>query len=80
MQSQNELLDRIEHQIAVDGLTPHDPELAVLADLLVRTGTLPTIAGILSDPSQPEPARMRALARAIQALRTGPRPLPALVA
>lgn len=80
MHSYSELLDRLEYRIAVDGIHPHDAELATLADILVRTNTLPTIAGILADPNQPEPARMRALARAIRALRTSRPLVPELVA
>jgi hypothetical protein len=77
-----EVLDELEHRIAVDGLHAHDPALAAIADVLVRTGTLPTIAGILADPTQPEAARMRALARAMAALRSSrvSPTVPALVA
>ena len=80
MHTYTELLDSLEHRIAVDGLHAHDPELAAFADLLVRTNTLPTVAGIISDPSQPEPARMRALARGMQALRSARPMVPDLVA
>jgi hypothetical protein len=69
MNSHTELLDRLEHRIAIDGLAGHDAELARIGDLLVRTGTLPAVAGILADPREPDVVRMRALARASAALR-----------
>ena len=72
MNAYTELLDRLEQRIAIDGLAGHDAELSKLGDLLVRTGTLPTVAGILSDPTEPDVTRMRALARASRALRTAP--------
>lgn len=75
-----EMLDRLEQRIARDGLTGHDTELARIGDLLVRTGVLPAVAGILSDPTQPEVVRMRALSRASRALRMVPTAPTALVA
>ncbi len=64
-----EMLDRLERRIVVSGISNDDPELALVGQMLGRTGTLPAIAEILSDPTQPEPIRMRALARAMGALR-----------
>jgi hypothetical protein len=66
------LLDQLESRIAVAGLAGTDPQLRQIADLLVRTGTLPVIAGVLADAAAPEPARLRALARASRALRAMP--------
>jgi hypothetical protein len=75
-----EMLDRLEQRIAIDGLTGHDAELARIGDLLVRTGILPAVAGILSDPTQPEVVRTRAFSRASRALRMAPTAPTALVA
>jgi hypothetical protein len=82
MNRYTEILDSIERRIATDGLQNHDADLATIANILVRTGTLPTVAGILTDPTQPEPARMRALARATRAIRAadGPSLVPARAA
>ena len=66
------VLDQLESRIAVAGLAGTDPQLQQIADLLVRTGTLPVIAGVLADADAPEPARLRALARASRALRAMP--------
>jgi hypothetical protein len=66
----SEMLDRLERRILTQGIANDDPALPAIGELLVRTGTLPAVAGILTDPRQPEPARMRALARAMQALRS----------
>lgn len=66
------MLDQLESRIAVAGLAGTDPQLQQIADLLVRSGTLPVIAGILADADAPEPARLRALARASHALRAMP--------
>ena len=57
------------HRLTADGIAAHDADLARVADLLVRTGTLPAVAGILADPDRPEPDRYLALARAVRALR-----------
>ena len=69
MRTHTEFLDALERHIAVHGISGRNADLARVADMLVRTGALPTIAGILSDPTEPEPARIRALARASTALR-----------
>ena len=66
------MLDELEARIAVAGLAGTEPQLQHIADFLVRTGTLPVIAGVLADANAPEPARLRALARASRALRTMP--------
>lgn len=66
------MLDQLESRIAVAGLAGTEPQLRQIADLLVRTGTLPTVAGIIADADAPEPARLRALARASRALRSQP--------
>lgn len=66
------MLDQLESRIAVAGLAGTEPQLRQIADLLVRTGTLPTVAGIIADSDAPEPARLRALARASRALRSQP--------
>ncbi len=66
------MLDQLESRIAVAGLAGTEPQLRQIADLLVRTGTLPVIAGILADSRAPEAARLRALARAARALRATP--------
>jgi hypothetical protein len=66
------MLDELEGRIAVAGLAGTEPQLRQIADLLVRTGTLPVVAGIIADSGAPEVARMRALARASRALRTTP--------
>ena len=66
------VLDALEARIAVAGLAGTDPQLRQIADVLVRTGTLPVIAGVLADADAPEPARLRALARASRALRNMP--------
>jgi hypothetical protein len=65
-------LDQLESRIAVAGLAGTEPQLRQIADLLVRSGTLPTVAGIIADPTAPEPARLRALARGARALRSQP--------
>lgn len=70
MNPYSEMLDRLERRISIYGIANDDPALATIANLLVRTGTLPAVAGILADPAHPEPLRMRALARAMQALRS----------
>jgi hypothetical protein len=70
MNPYSEMLDRLERRISIHGIDNNDPALATIADLLVRTGTLPAIAGILADADQPESLRMRALARAMRALRS----------
>lgn len=69
MNSYSETLDRLERRISGYGISNDDPELAAIGHLLARTGTLPAVAEILTDPSQPEPVRMRALSRAMGALR-----------
>ncbi len=69
VQRYSELLDKLERRIATRGIDTDDPALTTIAEILVRTGTLPAVAGVLADPDQPEPARMRALARAMRALR-----------
>ncbi len=66
------MLDELESRIAVAGLNGTEPQLRQIADLLVRTGILPVVAGIIADPAAPEPARLRALARASRALRSAP--------
>lgn len=66
------MLDQLESRIAVAGLAGTEPQLRQIADLLVRTGALPTVAGIIADPTAPEPARLRALARGARALRSQP--------
>lgn len=66
------VLDELEARIAVAGLAGTEPQLRQIADALVRTGTLPVIAGVIADPDAPEPARLRALARASRALRSMP--------
>ena len=66
------MLDELEARIAVAGLAGAEPQLRQIADILVRTGTLPVIAGVLADPGAPEVARLRALARASRALRAMP--------
>ena len=66
------MFDQLESRIAVAGLAGTEPQLRQIADLLVRTGTLPTVAGIIADSDAPEPARLRALARASRALRSQP--------
>ena len=66
------MLDELESRIAVAGLAGTDPQLSQIADLLVRSGSLPTVACIIADPTAPEPARLRALARASRALRSAP--------
>ncbi len=70
MSPYSEMLDRLERRIAVFGISNDDPELAVVGQLLGQTGHLPGIAEVLSDPNQPEPVRMRALSRAMEALRS----------
>ena len=69
MHSTVERLDELEHDIAVHDGAASDKDLADVAELLSRQSILPAIAGVLSDPNQPEPARMRALSRAMAALR-----------
>lgn len=69
MSPYGDLLDRLERRIAGYGISNDDPELTTVGRLLRQTGRLPAVADILSDPSQPEPLRMRALARAMVALR-----------
>lgn len=69
MYSTAERLDALEHEIAVHDGAATDEDLATVAELLARQSILPAIAGVLSDPNQPEPARMRALSRAMAALR-----------
>lgn len=69
MQSNNERLDALEHDIAVHDGAASEEDLADVAELLVRRSIMPAIAGVLSDPSQPKPARLRALSRAMAALR-----------
>lgn len=64
-----DLLDRLERRIAGYGISNDDPELTTVGRLLRQTGELPAVAEILSDPDQPEPLRMRALARAMVTLR-----------
>lgn len=68
------MLDELESRIAVAGLAGTEPQLRQIADLLVRTGILPTVAGIIADSTAPEPARLRALARGARALRSQPVP------
>jgi DNA mismatch repair ATPase MutS len=51
------------------GISNDDPELTTVGQMLSQTGMMPAVAEILSDPSQPEPLRMRALARAMVTLR-----------
>jgi hypothetical protein len=65
-----EALDRLEHRLTADGLGAHQDDLARVADLVVRTGALPSVAGVLVDPDRPETQRYLALARAMRALRT----------
>jgi hypothetical protein len=69
MQSDTELLDALEHDIAVRDGVATEQDLAGVAELLADRSILPAIAGVLSDPSEPEPARLRALSRAMAALR-----------
>ena len=64
-----DVLDRLERRIAGYGISNDDPELTTVGRLLRETGKLPAVADILSDPNQPEPLRMRALARAMVTLR-----------
>ncbi len=78
MRTHTEFLDALERHVAIHGITGRDADLAKVADMLVRTGALPTIAGILSDPTEPEPARVRALSRASIALRKAPAATPTL--
>lgn len=63
------LLDRLERRISGYGISNDDPELVAIGRMLAGTGTLPAVAAILTDPTQPEPVRMRALSRAMGALR-----------
>lgn len=66
------MLDQLESRIAVAGIAGTEPQLRQIADLLVRSGILPTVAGIIADSTAPEPARLRALARGVRALRSQP--------
>jgi hypothetical protein len=66
------VLDELEARIAVAGLAGTEPQLRQIAEALVRTGTLPVIAGVIADADAPEPVRLRALARASRALRAMP--------
>jgi hypothetical protein len=63
------ILDEMEHRLAVGDLTLDAPEIAEVGHALAREGTMPVIAGIVLDETQPEPARWRALGRAIHSLR-----------
>jgi hypothetical protein len=69
MHSTAERIDELEHEIAVNDGAATDEDLADVAELLARQSILPTLAGVLSDPSEPKPVRMRALSRAMAALR-----------
>jgi len=69
MNRYSDTLDRLERRISGYGISNEDPALAAIGHLLAGTGTLPAIAAILVDPTQPEPVRMRALSRAMGALR-----------
>jgi hypothetical protein len=66
------VLDQLESRIAIAGLAGTEPQLRQIADLLVRTGTLPVVAGVIADSGAPEVTRLRALARASRALRAAP--------
>ena len=74
------VLDELESRIAVAGLAGTEPQLRRIADELVRSATLPVVAGIIADPDAPEIARLRALARASRELRSRPVTLPSFVA
>ena len=69
MHSQTEHLDCLEHDIVVRDGKATDEELADVAELLTRQSILPSLAGVLADPSQPEAVRLRAFSRAMAALR-----------
>lgn len=64
-----ELLDALEHDIAVRDGVATEEDLAGVAEMLVGRSILPAIANVLSDPNEPKPARLRALSRAMAALR-----------
>lgn len=66
------LLDELETRISIAGLVGLEPQLQQLADLLVRRGVLPVIAGVVADRAAPEVARLRAIGRAAGALRALP--------
>jgi hypothetical protein len=69
MNRYSDTLDRLERRISGFGISGDDPALEAIGHLLAGTGTLPGVAAILTDPNQPEPVRMRALSRAMGALR-----------
>ena len=72
MTNHTALLDELERRIAITGLAGVETELQQLADVLVRRGVLPAIAGIVADRAAPEVARLRAIGRAARALRSLP--------
>ena len=61
---------RLADAVAADGLTAHNDALADLAAIAYRSGVRSRLLAVLTDRSQPEVARERALGRVLAELDT----------
>ncbi len=65
-------LDDLAHAINEHGFGPIQSDLEILAELAVRHDAGAFLAGILTDPAEPDVVRARAFARISSALRALP--------
>ncbi len=72
MQITTRFLDDLAHSINEHGFESNATDLEILADLAVRHDAGAFLAGILTDPAEPDVARARAFARISAALRALP--------
>ncbi len=56
-------LDILAHQLAADGLRPHEAHVRAAAELAGRRGANPLCVAVALDRSEPEVVRLRAFGR-----------------
>lgn len=72
MQITTRFLDDLAYAINEHGFESNQADLEILADLAVRHDAGAFLAGIVTDPTEPEVVRARAFARISAALRALP--------
>ena len=63
-------IDRLGHAIAAEGLDRHEAELGRVARLATAAGASEVVLTVLTDTAAPDVARVRALSRAVAAIRS----------
>jgi hypothetical protein len=67
-------IDELAHAVVADGVAAHAAALNQLASVAYAAGVSTTLIGIVSDRTQPEVARLRALGRILAALESPSEP------